>query len=91
MVAVLLVIAFVFVLDYMVLRIRVLHATATVPFEHLVRNRLLAIKVKNGTYQYELDEAHPYRSDHLRPCTFPALRRSALLVSEAPPEPAHPN
>jgi len=59
LVVVLLVIAFVFVLDYIVLRIRRFHATATVPFEHLTRNRLLAIKVKNGTYQYELDEATP--------------------------------
>ena len=58
-VAVLLLTAFAFVLDYFVLRVRMLHATATFPFEHLTRNRLLAIKVKNGTYQYELDQVNP--------------------------------
>jgi hypothetical protein len=57
--AVLLLTASTFVLDYFVLRIRMLHATATFPFEHLTRNRLLAIKVKNGTYQYELDQVNP--------------------------------
>ena len=59
LVVVLLVIAFVFVLDYIVLRVRMLHATVTSPFERLTRNRLLAIKVKNGTYQYELDQVNP--------------------------------
>ncbi|HMH79614.1 MAG TPA: hypothetical protein VK514_05295 [Candidatus Acidoferrum sp.] len=58
-VAVLLLTAFAFVLDYFVLRVSMLHATATIPFEHLTRNRLLAIKVKNGTYQYELDQVNP--------------------------------
>jgi hypothetical protein len=57
--AVLLITAFVFVLDYTVLRVRMLRATATFPCEHLTRNRLLAIKVKNGTYQYELDQVNP--------------------------------
>ena len=57
--AVLLLVAFAFVLDYIVLRVRMLHATATLPFEHLTRNRLLAIQVKNGTYQYELDQVNP--------------------------------
>jgi hypothetical protein len=57
--AVSLLIAITFVVDYVVLRIRVLHATATIPFEHLTRNRLLAIKVKNGTTEYEPDEARP--------------------------------
>jgi hypothetical protein len=57
--AVLLLTAFAFVLDYIVLRFRMLHATVTAPFEYLTRNRLLAIKVKNGTYQYELDQVNP--------------------------------
>ena len=57
--AVLLLTAFAFVLDYIVVRVRMLHATVSVPFEHLTRNRLLAIKVKNGTYQYELDQVNP--------------------------------
>ncbi len=51
--------AITFVLDYVVLRVRMLHATATFPFEHLTRNRLLAIKVKNGTYEYEFDQVNP--------------------------------
>jgi hypothetical protein len=57
--AALLLIAFTYVVDYVVLRVRMLHATATVPLEHLTRHRLLAIKVKNGTYEYELDEVNP--------------------------------
>jgi hypothetical protein len=58
-VAVLLLIAFVFVLDYAVLRVRMLRPSSGVPFESLTRNRLLAIKVKNGTYEYELDQVNP--------------------------------
>jgi hypothetical protein len=57
--AALLLTAFAFVLDYIVLRVRMLHPTVTAPLEHLTRNRLLAIKVKNGTYQYELDQVNP--------------------------------
>jgi hypothetical protein len=52
-------IAFIHALDYLVLRVRMLHPSASVPFEHLIRNRLLAIKVKNGTYEYELDQVNP--------------------------------
>ncbi len=51
--------AFIYALDYLVLRVRMLHPSASVPFEHLTRNRLLAIKVKNGTYEYELDQVNP--------------------------------
>ena len=58
-VAVLLLTAFTFVLDYIVLRVRMLHATASFPLEQLTRNRLLAIKVKNGAYHYELDQVNP--------------------------------
>ena len=57
--AVLFLTAFAFVLDYIVLRARMLHAAVPAPFENLTRNRLLAIKVKNGTYQYELDQVNP--------------------------------
>ena len=52
-------IAFGYTLDYVVLRVRMLHATASVPVEHLTHHRLLAIKIKNGTYEYELDEVNP--------------------------------
>jgi hypothetical protein len=45
--------------DYATLRIRMLHASATDPFEQLTRTRLLAIKMKNGTTEYELDEVNP--------------------------------
>jgi len=57
--AVVLLIASTYALDYVVLRIRMLHPAATVPFERLTRHRLLAIRVKNGTYEYELDEVNP--------------------------------
>jgi hypothetical protein len=59
LVSVLLLLLFGYALDYAVLRVRMLHPTASVPLEHLTRHRLLAIKVKNGTYEYELDEVNP--------------------------------
>jgi len=72
-VAVLLLTAFAFVLDYIVLRVRMLHATASFPLEHLTRHRLLAIKVKNGTYEYELDEANPTETLTCVHTVFPHL------------------
>jgi hypothetical protein len=59
LVSVLLLLLFGYALDYVVLRVRMLHPAASVPLEHLTRHRLLAIKVKNGTYEYELDEVNP--------------------------------
>ena len=80
LVSVLLLLLFGYALDYVVLRVRMLHPTASVPLEHLTRHRLLAIKVKNGTYEYELDEVNPTETltcvhtlfPHLgdRPCWF---------------------
>ena len=58
-IAVLLLIACVFAGDYLVLRVRMMHPTASVPFESMTRHRLLAIKVKTGRYEYELDEVNP--------------------------------
>jgi len=52
-------IAFIYALDYLVLRVRMLRPSASVPFEHLTHNRLLAIKMKNGRYEYELDQVNP--------------------------------
>jgi hypothetical protein len=52
-------IAFIYALDYLVLRVRMLRPSESVPFEHLTRNRLLAIKMKNGRYEYELDQVNP--------------------------------
>ena len=52
-------IAFIYVLDYLLLRVRMLRPSASVSFEHLTRNRLLAIKMKNGRYEYELDQVNP--------------------------------
>jgi hypothetical protein len=59
LVSVLFLLLFGYALDYVVLRVRMLHPAASVPLEHLTRHRLLAIKVKNGTYEYELDEVNP--------------------------------
>jgi hypothetical protein len=57
--AIILVVGCIYAGDYIVLRVRALHATPTVPFESLTRNRLLAIPMKNGKYEYELDEVNP--------------------------------
>jgi hypothetical protein len=72
-VAVLLLVAFAYSVDYLVLRIRMLHSTATVPLERLTRHRLLAIKVKNGTYEYELDEVNPTEALTCVHALFPHL------------------
>jgi hypothetical protein len=45
--------------DYLLLRVRMRHATAAMPFESLTRARLLAIPMKNGSTQYQLDEVKP--------------------------------
>ena len=66
-------IAFTYALDYVVLRIRMLHPAATVPLEHLTRHRLLAIKAKNGTYEYELDEVNPTETLTCVHTVFPHL------------------
>jgi hypothetical protein len=61
-IGVLLLAASTYALDYVVLRIRMLHPSASLPVEHLTRHRLLAIKLKNGRYEYELDEVNPTES-----------------------------
>ncbi len=66
-------IAFTYALDYVVLRIRMLHPAATVPLEHLTRHRLLAIKGKNGTYEYDLDEVNPTETLTCVHTVFPHL------------------
>lgn len=48
-----------FLVDYAVLRVRMLHATPTMPVESMIRHRLLAIPMKNGLTTYEPDEAMP--------------------------------
>jgi hypothetical protein len=65
--------AFAYALDYAVLRVRMLHPSASIPLEHLTRHRLLAIKVKNGTYEYELDEANPTETLTCVHAAFPHL------------------
>jgi hypothetical protein len=73
LVSVLSLLLFSFALDYVVLRIRMLHPTASVPLEHLTHHRLLAIKVKNGTYEYELDEVNPTETVTCVHTLFPHL------------------
>jgi hypothetical protein len=51
--------AFLYFADYIVLRICMRHATASYPFESLTRARLLAIPMKNGTTTFEIDEVNP--------------------------------
>jgi len=45
--------------DYLVLRIRAMHATPTMPFETMPRTRVLAIPKKNGKYEYQIDQLEP--------------------------------
>jgi hypothetical protein len=73
LVSVLLLSLFSYALDYVVLRVRMLHPAASVPLEHLKRHRLLAIKVKNGTYEYELDEVNPTETLTCVHALFPHL------------------
>ena len=73
LVSVLLFMLFSYALDYVVLRVRGLHPTASVPLERLTRHRLLAIKVKNGTYEYELDEVNPTETVTCVHALFPHL------------------
>ena len=45
--------------DYLVVRVRVLHAKPADPFETLRALRVLAIPEKNGKTSYELDAQNP--------------------------------
>jgi len=45
--------------DYLYLRIRMRHATPTIPFESLTRTRVLAIPQKSGKYDYQIDQVQP--------------------------------
>jgi hypothetical protein len=45
--------------DYLYVRVRMLHATPTVPFESLKTLRVLAIPEKNGKTEYEVDAQNP--------------------------------
>jgi hypothetical protein len=48
-----------FIADYGYVRVRMIHPKPTDPFETLTRNRLLAIPLKNGKLDYELDQVNP--------------------------------
>jgi hypothetical protein len=52
-------IALAFIADYCYLRIRMMHATATEPFESMTRTRVLAIPQKNGKFDYQIDQQQP--------------------------------
>lgn len=45
--------------DYLSVRIRMFHSTATNPFEPLTRTRVLAIPQKNGKTDYQIDADRP--------------------------------
>lgn len=51
--------ATVYACDYFYLRIRMLHATPTSPFETMTRTRVLAIPQKNGKFDYQIDQTQP--------------------------------
>ena len=45
--------------DYLVLRVRMLHPTPAIPFETMTRTRILAIPTKTGKYDYQVDAVSP--------------------------------
>ena len=49
----------VYLCDYLYLRIRMFHRTATDPFESMTRTRVLAIPQKSGKFDYQIDETQP--------------------------------
>ena len=49
----------VYVGDYLYLRVRMLHARPTNPFETMTRNRVLAIPQKSGKFDYQIDQTQP--------------------------------
>lgn len=57
--AILVLIACVFAADYFVLRIRMLRATPSEPFESMTRTRILAIAQKGGKTDYQIDQLQP--------------------------------
>lgn len=52
-------VACVYVVDYLVLRVRMLHATPASPFESMTRTRVLAIAQKGGKTDYQIDQVQP--------------------------------
>jgi hypothetical protein len=57
--------------DYLVLRVRMLHATPSQPFETMIRTRILAIPQKNGKYDYQIDQLQPVETLTCVHCLFP--------------------
>jgi hypothetical protein len=51
-----------YAVDYLVLRIRMLHASPSAPFESVTRTRVLAIPQKSGTIDYQIDQLQPVES-----------------------------
>jgi hypothetical protein len=51
--------ACVYVADFLVLRVRMLKATPTSPFESMTRTRILAIAQKGGKTDYQIDQVQP--------------------------------
>jgi hypothetical protein len=49
----------VFSADFVVLRVRLLHATPVMPFETMTRTRVLAIPQKGGKMDYQIDQVQP--------------------------------
>jgi len=49
----------VYAADYGYVRVRMIHPKPADPFESMTRNRLLAIPLKNGKLEYELDQVNP--------------------------------
>jgi len=48
-----------YIVDFIVLQVRKIHPTATVPYESLTRTRVLAIPQKSGKTEYQIDAERP--------------------------------
>ena len=51
--------ALLYATDFLVLRFRMLHPTASQPIESLTRTRILAIPQKSGKFDYQIDKLQP--------------------------------
>jgi hypothetical protein len=51
-----------YIADYLILRIRLLHPSPTSPLETMTRTRVLAIPMKNGKYEFQIDEQNPHET-----------------------------
>jgi hypothetical protein len=75
-IATLALLAFVFCVDYLFLRFRMIHPKPADPFESLKSLRVLAILEKNGKTEYEVDAQNPEQTVTCVHSLFPHMSYS---------------